>query len=66
MSKKKRDPGTDPDPQPGDFDEWLANAGPDDIEVEVLPPGSVKFVFIGNEDPDEYIRRKRAERPKAS
>jgi hypothetical protein len=60
--KEKKDPWTDPDPQPGDFDEYIAEMGPEDVQV--VPPGTTKIVYIGNEDPDEYVRRKRAERAK--
>ena len=56
----KKDPWTDPDPQPGDFDEYLAEMGPEDIQVCEGNP-DVKVVYIGNEDPNEYIRRRRAE-----
>lgn len=50
----KKDPWTDPDPQPGDFDEFLESIDPDDpeyverqngsdeIEVTYLPPGTTR------------------------
>jgi hypothetical protein len=59
MSKK--DPWTDPDPQPGDFDEYLATVDPGDVEF-VDPTGGpkVKTTFIRNEDPDKWVRRQRA------
>jgi hypothetical protein len=67
MTKKKKDPWTDPDPQPEDFAKWFAEAGPEDIEVQYFDGHpDAKAVYIGNEDPNEYVRRKRAERAKAS
>ena len=47
---KKRDPWTDPDPQPGDFDEYL-----DDMEwVEVIFDPDLEIHVISEE---EKIRR---------
>ncbi len=31
--KKRRDPWTDPDPQPGDFDEYIREAKPEDFTL---------------------------------
>lgn len=59
----KKDPWTDPDPQPGDFDEYLATVDPDDVEV-VEAGSDVKLIFIGDEDPDDWVRRQRANRVK--
>ncbi|HEX5609494.1 MAG TPA: hypothetical protein VFX45_05305 [Solirubrobacterales bacterium] len=54
--EKKRDPWTDPDPQPGDFDEFLAKVRPEDIQR--IEPGTVEVVLIGDMDPNEWVRRK--------
>jgi hypothetical protein len=45
----KRDPWTDPDPQPGDFDAELENL--DDLEVEVIPAGAIRVTFVRDDDP---------------
>jgi hypothetical protein len=55
---RKKDPWTDPDPQPGDFDEDLAAMGPEDIQV-IEPGNGARVVHIGNEDVDEYLKKKR-------
>jgi hypothetical protein len=62
----KKDPWTDPDPQPEDFAAWFAEAGPEDFEVQYVPAGTTEFVYIGNEDPEEWVKRNRAERQKAA
>jgi hypothetical protein len=50
MKEKKRDPWTDPDPQPGDFDEYL-----DEMEwVEVIFDPNLEIDLISEE---EKIRR---------
>jgi hypothetical protein len=50
MKEKKRDPWTDPDPQPGDFDEYL-----DEMEwVEVIFDPDLEIGLISEE---EKIRR---------
>jgi hypothetical protein len=61
MSTVKKDPWTDPDPQPGDFDEYLAEVDPQDVQyfegrsgktvVLIGPPGS------GAEDTAADIRQ---------
>jgi len=61
--EEKRDPWTDPDPQPGDFDEYLAEINPEDVQV--VPAGTTRAVYIGNEDPEEWVQRKRARREAA-
>jgi hypothetical protein len=61
--EEKRDPWTDPDPQPGDFDEYLAEIDPKDVQV--VPAGTTRAVYIGDEDPEEWVRRKRASREAA-
>jgi hypothetical protein len=43
--EKKRDPWTDPDPQPGDFDEDIERASPGDFEShEGYPYATVTIV----------------------
>jgi hypothetical protein len=58
MSEKKRDPWTDPDPQPGDFDEYL-----DEMEwVEVIFDPDLEIRLISEEEKVRRmgpIRRKR-------
>jgi hypothetical protein len=56
MTMKRKDPWTDPDPQPGDFDESIAEMGPEHVQhVEAGSEG--KVVYIGDENPDEWVRR---------
>jgi hypothetical protein len=50
MKEKKRDPWTDPDPQPGDFDEYLDELEP----VEVIFDPDLEIRVISEE---EKIRR---------
>ena len=45
----KRDPWTDPDPQPDDFDEWLERATPDQFETVEVDP-NLKITFISDEE----------------
>lgn len=42
----KKDPWTDPDPQPGDFDEYLAEVDPGDVQYFDGSPGK-RVVLIG-------------------
>lgn len=42
----KKDPWTDPDPQPGDFDEYLAEVDPRDVQYVEGPSGK-RVVLIG-------------------
>jgi hypothetical protein len=49
--KTKRDPWTDPDPQPGDLDEYLATLGPDDFEHHEGNPDA-KVLHITEEEAD--------------
>ena len=44
----KRDPWTDPDPQPGDFDGELKDL--DDLEIEVIPAGTPCRVTVVHDD----------------
>lgn len=43
--KQKRDPWTDPDPQPEDFEEWFADHGNEWVTVEI-PPNSTLWIEI--------------------
>ncbi len=57
-----KDPWTDPDPQPGDFDEYLANVDPENVEfVDPDPESKVKLVVIDTDDVDGWLRRRSAE-----
>jgi hypothetical protein len=56
--RKKKDPWTDPDPQPGDFDDDLALMGPEDIQVVEAGSGA-KVVFVNTDDVDEWLRKRR-------
>ena len=45
----KRDPWTDPDPQPGDFDEEIERATPDQFGGVEFSPG-LTITLISDED----------------
>jgi len=54
-TEKKRDPWTDPDPQPEDFDEFFANLRPEDVRYF---DGSGNEVFYtGDLSPFEWVER---------
>jgi hypothetical protein len=56
--KTQRDPWTDPDPQPGDFDPYL-----DEMEITRYAPGEgPKVTFIDTDDVDGWLRERRARR----
>lgn len=62
---RKKDPWTDPDPQRGDFDEWLATADPEDIEIQIVTPGSnIEVIEIDTNDVDSWLRKRGVERKK--
>ena len=42
-----KDPWTDPDPQPGDFDAEIDAMGPDDVEVHEGNPDAKLTVLVG-------------------
>jgi len=42
-----KDPWTDPDPQPGDFDADIEQMGPDDIEYHEGDPDAKLTVLVG-------------------
>ncbi len=42
-----KDPWTDPNPQPGDFDADLATLGPDDVEVYEGDPNARLTILVG-------------------
>jgi hypothetical protein len=47
-----RDPWTDPDPQPGDFDAELAAISPREIETHVGNSDAKLAIVVGAEDED--------------
>ena len=49
MKEKKRDPWTDPDPQPGDFDEEIERATPDQFGGVQFAPG-LTITLISDEE----------------
>ena len=57
-SDMSRDPWTDPDPQPGDFDAYLATADADDVEAhEGDPDARLSIVFdLSGEDAQRLER----------
>lgn len=61
MNMAKKDPWTDPDPQPGDFDDYLAEVDPRDVQTIEAGSG-IKVIEIGTNDVDGWLRRRRAER----
>jgi hypothetical protein len=63
--RKKKDPWTDPDPQPGDFDEYIAAMGPEDIQVVEAGEGP-ELVVLGDETVEEYQAKKRRKKARAS
>jgi hypothetical protein len=55
---KKRDPWTDPDPQPGDFDEYL-----DEMEeVEVIFDPDLEIRLVSNEELAKRVGPEQAKR----
>ena len=62
---KKKDPWTDPDPQPGDFDEYLAEMGPEHIQVVEAGEGA-EVIFLGDETIEEYQAKKRRKEARAA
>jgi hypothetical protein len=59
--EKKRDPWTDPDPQPGDFDEDIERATPDDFQTQEGYPYATVTV-VSDEWLWERLGPERAER----
>jgi hypothetical protein len=49
---KPKDPWTDPDPQPGDFDDYLAAIDPRYVEVHEGNPNAKLTIVVGVEDED--------------
>lgn len=58
---KKRDPWTDPDPQPGDFDEDIERATPDDFQAQEGYPYAT-VTLISDEEARERLGPERAKR----
>lgn len=62
-----KDPWTDPDPQPGDFDAEIARADPEQVETHPGNPGAKLRILVSVEGDDakrlERIAAARGERP---
>ena len=62
-----KDPWTDPDPQPGDFDAEIAGAAPGQIESHEGSPDATLKILVSIEGDDarrlERIAAARGERP---
>jgi hypothetical protein len=52
-----KDPWKDPDPQPGDFDEYLAEVDPREVEYLDGTPGG-KLIVIDESEADELRKRR--------
>lgn len=61
MADKKRDPWTDPDPQPGDFDEYIREMDPNEPEDIRIAP-DCEMHFFGHNDIDRALREIREKR----
>ncbi len=55
--KTHRDPWTDPDPQPGDFDEYLREVKPEEITHYAAGEGPA-IIFIDTDDVDGWLRER--------
>jgi hypothetical protein len=62
-----KDPWTDPDPQPGDFDAALERVQPDQIEIQEGSPNARLTILISVEGDDakrlEQIAAERGQQP---
>ena len=62
-----KDPWTDPDPQPGDFDADLAAIDPRDVQVVEAGSGGKVTIVVGVEGDDavrlEQLATKRGQKP---
>jgi hypothetical protein len=58
MKTTKKDPWTDPDPQPGDFDEYLAEVDPADVQY-IEPGEGFEVIFIGTDDVEGWLKKNR-------
>ncbi|MBS1879633.1 MAG: hypothetical protein JST31_08985 [Actinobacteria bacterium] len=58
--QQKRDPWTDPDPQPEDFEEWLADPENELITVKIPPNSGFIFPIPEGVTAEEWKRRKAA------
>jgi hypothetical protein len=62
-----KDPWTDPDPQPGDFDAELDRARPDQIEIDQGNPDAKLSILVSVEGDDakrlEQIAIERGQQP---
>ena len=62
-----KNPWTDPDPQPGDFDAELANARPEQIKIHQGSPDAKLSILVSVEGDDakrlEQIASERGQQP---
>jgi len=62
-----KEPWTDPDPQPGDFDAELAQVQPEQIEIHAGNPDAKLSILVSVEGDDakrlEQIANKRGQQP---
>jgi hypothetical protein len=63
--RKKKDPWTDPDPHPRDFDEYFAEMGPEHIPVVEAGEGP-ELIVLGDETIEEYRAKKRRKEARAT
>ena len=63
MAQMAKDPWTDPDPQPGDFDDELAAVDPRDVQVVEAGSGGKLTIVVSVEGEDaKRLERIAAER----
>jgi hypothetical protein len=60
--KQKRDPWTDPDPQPEDFEAWFADPENEWVTVKIPPNSGFIFPIPDGVSAEEWSRRKAAAR----
>jgi hypothetical protein len=66
MAQMAKDPWTDPDPQPGDFDDELAAVDPRDVQVVEAGSGGKLTIVVSVEGEDaKRLERIAAERGQA-
>ena len=58
--QQKRDPWTDPDPQPEDFEEWFADPENEWVSVKIPPNSGFIFPIPDGVTGEEWARRKAA------
>lgn len=60
--KTHRDPWTDPDPQPGDFDKYILEAKPEDFTYYEPGVGVIPIEGENFDDVVEWMRERRQKR----